>query len=312
VTIALPDKDLSLEDNERLTDWIELRVLSGRDSAVSLEEFADELHDSLQLEADKFEAAELTPQELAASRIEDAFTNARRRRLLVGNGYPFLAKRNEIRKTKNWSKNLCFTTLLLADIGRFYRNVKTDYAQDPTFCRLFEIIVQACLCQVLGGKSVRFGWPREPDWPTSISDRIHRLAEEMGLVADSPEEKTDPADKDKGLDVATRFSLGDEGPGSLVVLTQCATGRNFQAKENEPPLDVWKSLLRWEARIVRGVAFPWRRDVDERKFGRLALKFEAVFFDRMRLFSRGNPDAHLPDSCRVEIEDWCRLRISEI
>ena len=133
----------------------------------------------------------------------------------------------------------------------------------------------------------------------------------MDLEVDEPEKKVEPNDGDIGLDVATRIRFGDEGAGTGIVLTQCATGRNFIGKKGEPSLMEWADLIYWRSHVVRGMAFPWRRDIDQRRFGRLAKRFEAIFFDRMRLFSSGNPDAHLKRWARDELREWCEQRIAE-
>ena len=258
--VAIPDRDFDLEDHERVADWIELWCLLRSEREVSRTDAADVVHNSLLARPDSDEG-DLTPQELAMNRIDGAIAVARRRLRDLGGGYPLRIEPDSIGSGGAWDQCLCFTALLLADLGRFYRQVNTDFDPASGFTRLFEKITQHCLQLVLGGTSVRFGWPIEPGWPTGVAERIRRLADEFGLAADSPEEKIGAHDKDIGLDVATRVRFGDEGPATMIVLSQCATGKNFDVKENEPPMGTWESLIRWEAELQRGVAFPWRKDL---------------------------------------------------
>jgi hypothetical protein len=41
------------------------------------------------------------------------------------------------------------------------------------------------------------------------------------------------------------------------------------------------------------------------------LKFDAIFFDRMRLLSAGNPDGELSISEEEHIQTWCGARLAE-
>lgn len=308
--VTIPDTGLSEYDVDRLADWVELKCLLRASGEVSRSDVADVLHNSLELEAGD-DQRELTPQDLAQEWADDILAEVRHRRRSLGEGYPLRVAKDVVQTRGSWEDTICYTALLIADMGRFYKSVQTKYDPASPFTRLFESVVQAGLSLVLGGTSVRFGVPRDPDWPTDIFSRLRRLAEEMGVETDEPEKKAEPTDGDIGLDVVTRIRLGDEGAGTGIVLTQCATGTNFMGKRGEPALMEWADLIYWKSHVIRGMAFPWRRDISERRFGRLAKRFEAIFFDRMRLFSSGNPDPELRDWVRDELRDWCVQRIAE-
>lgn len=305
--INLPDDRLDLDDVERLTDWVELSLFAGDSDVLSTTAIADVIHDSLLVDDDEAH----TQQQAAVERAEDILRTVRQRRRSVGTAYPFIVKNDVVVRKAEWHHNLCFATLLVADLGRFYKTVNTKFDPASPFPRLFEKIVKVSLQEIFGGTAVRFGVPREEDWPTGIDGRLNRLASEFGLTVESLKGKTEPNDGDLGLDVAVRFKFGDEGAGSGVLLTQCATGENWRGKKGEPSLMEWSRLIDWRSPLMRALAFPWRRDVDFRKFGRLSLRFEAIFFDRMRLLSGGNPDARLAPSEGERIQAWCSARLCE-
>jgi hypothetical protein len=79
----------------------------------------------------------------------------------------------------------------------------------------------------------------------------------------------------------------------------------------EPSLKEWSRLIEWHSPLFRALAFPWRRDIDDRRVGRLSVRFDAVFLDRMRLLSGGNPDATLTPTEAERIQGWCATRMSE-
>lgn len=307
--LGVPDQSFDHGNLGRLADWLEVACLLADTEGLSIGVFVEELHDSLLL------AGEL-PEGIGSSRdygellIGDALSQVRRRQRAYGDAYPFSVLADGLERTGGFSENLCFSTLLVADIGRFYTGVKVSFSGSSKLPRLFEKVVQSCLQQVLGGTSVRFGWPIEPGWPTLPKDRIRKLADEFDLEPENLNGKVRPRDKDLGLDVATRFKFGDEGPGVGVLLTQCATGDNWKGKTGEPSIPEWNKLLAWDSALIRGVAFPWRKE-DDRLLARLASRFDAVLFDRERLLSAGNPDTHLDGAAAAEIQKWCEDRCKE-
>src|SRR5262249_38567337 len=129
---------------------------------------------------------------------------------------------------------------------------------DSASGRLFEKVVEASSRGLLRGAVMRFGWPIEPGWPLAINDRIQLLGSGLGLELETLRGKTKKTDKDRGLDVAGRISFGDEGAGTIVLLTQCAAGKHWRKKTGQPALQRWQHLIQWNAHLLRAVAIPWR------------------------------------------------------
>ena len=154
--------------------------------------------------------------------------------------------------------------------------------------RLFEKIVEASLQGLINGKVVRFGWPRDAGWPTSIDDRIKHLAERLELETENLVGKTHPNEKDRGLDVVAQLRFGDGGAGSVILLTQCAVGNAWKGKIGEPSLNHWRDIYKWNGQLLRTIAVPWRlsAEFDVTRTHRL---FDAIVLDRPRL-SAGKPD----------------------
>jgi hypothetical protein len=215
--ISLPDTSFDVDDIERLADWVELSLLAGDRDLLPVTDIADVTHDSLLLDEDEAE----TQQQAAVDRAEAVIRSIRRRKSALGDGYPCAVESDAVLRRSGWRDNLCFTTLLVADLGRFYEAVHTDFDPASPFTRLFEKVVRASVQRVFGGTAVRFGVPREDGWPSGIVERLERLASEFGLAADSPEHKTEPHDGDFGLDVAVRLKWGDVGAGSGILLILC-------------------------------------------------------------------------------------------
>jgi hypothetical protein len=137
---------------------------------------------------------------------------------------------------------------------------------------------------------------------------IYALGERFDLEVENLSGKIDPNDKDLTVDVISRLSLGDEGPGTLIVLVQCATGRDWRKKRGEPTPGRWDDLLRWDAAIIGAVAVPfWLEARSERvrqfrHFGK-----NMLILDRPRLMS-GSPDEQLDSTHRALIVNWCEAQ----
>lgn len=304
--LGFPDKHFDPEDKPRLADWAELCCLV-MDRELSAVEIADVLHNSLLFIADE----ESDQQEEAAYVAEEIFRQLRIRAVHTPS-YPFRISEGFIERRLPWADCLCFTSLLLADLSRDYRDA-ADGLMRSGFTRLFENIVRACLASVLGGASARFGWPVESGWPKPIADRVRHLAEIFALEATGADCGTDPVDKDLGLDIITRVKFGDEGPGTLYAVVQCATGQNWEGKTGTPSFGTWGPLLMWNAPLHRMIAFPWRWDNGPRQLARKSRRFEASILDRFRLLSgSSNPDAFLTKAERAAALRWCRKMIRRL
>lgn len=305
--LSLPDYRFTDPDIQRLTDWAELACLLDPSGEVSDGDLADVLHDSLLL--DKDDHSDITEWERAEMLGGEILTSIGTRSKVLGPGYPFqrAAKSFQLRGSANGY--ICYTTLLAADIGRFYRAVPSISANPFTF--LFEKVVEAALSTLFGGAAYRFGWPLEAGGPTGIVARLSRLATAMELELDEPQKKTRGADKDLGLDVACRLRTGDEGPGTGVIVTQCATGENWSSKTAEPSVERWAKLLYWNSHLIRAIAFPWRQD-DPAKIRILSNHYPGLIFDRMRLLCGQNPDARIDKTTTRALVRWSGRRIEQI
>jgi len=242
---------------------------------------------------------------------DDLWGILRMRSRLLGKGYPFSVTANTVSlRTAQWRQSLCFTSLLIADLGRFYQKVHLDLGEDSEFSLLFEKIVQAALLAKLGGTTVRFGFPYDADMRGTIAQRVQRLAQHFGgEVAARPRLRGN--DKDMGLDVASRWSFGDDGHGTVCLLTQCAAGKGWKRKTGEPSLARWRAILDWQSTLIRAVAVPWRFEKPEYDYPRYAEHFDAIVLDRMRLCG-ADLEPSLDVSVRANLDGWCSERIGEL
>lgn len=307
----------NLDDLEGFADWVELCALHSVDGYFSRSQMADVLRDEGLIGGspeDVFlgdvvfgDAASFSDEDAGDRFTEEVWQVLLDRQNLLAETYPFTVEAVRlVRRSESWTEFLSYAALLLADAWRVYN--LGSLAEEP-FVRLFEKLVQASENGLLRGTAVRFGVPRDEGWPKDIKDRIRYLGALMSLEVENLEGKTTPYDGDRGLDVAARLSFGDDGPGSIILLTQCATGIHWQDKLGEPSLVNWQDILRWNAKLVRAVAVPWRLNAKERI--REFRRFDAVILDRFRLIV-GMPDRSLPADVKGGLLAWCGDRFRDL
>ncbi|MEP6468148.1 MAG: hypothetical protein ABJC24_00095 [Chloroflexota bacterium] len=318
--IALPN--ITSRNRQEFLDWIELVGIDAESGLTSQEDIADVIHDAGWLpspgtdgfpEDDEMADTGGDPRDEAVAFAADVWTDFANRAHRLGEQYPFVVDGEVLRrKTDSWKECVSFTALsLLACITRYPDTYHVPEFAGATYQRLFEKVVQAASRTLLGGTSVRFGVPREDDWPTSIHERIARLGDELGLHVEDLTGKVYPTDADRGLDIASRMAFGMEGPASVILITQCATGKHWKEKKGEPSYTDWQDILRWDSRLIRTVAIPfWIQDSNT--FVQIHRRFDgAVVLDRARILA-GVPDAGLDVAHKVKLEGWCAAQLAAL
>lgn len=258
--------------------------------------------DSDELRLDPEEETDDALERLADDVLSECLGRATR----LGKGYPFALDAGVVSQPTGVPCD-AYAFLLVADLGHHYPALKDALTPDTHSGRLMEKVVEAA-AKGLFGHSQRFGWPREPGWPTGINDRIGHLAKGLGLSPDSLDGKTDPADNDRTLDVVGLLRLDDAYDATLAVLVQCAAGANWKMKLGDPSVSAWHNLLHWNASLVRAVALPWRlggRKGDWTYSRIYSMSNGAMVLDRPRLLA-GRPDSHLDPAVRDEVAKWWR------
>lgn len=318
----LPYEQRRDSDIARFADWVEFCTLIPEAGSVSREHAADIVNDSMllgNLPGDLYPSDESFDDETAFSPHDDTelliaqvWRELRLRAEIQKPGYPLTVFEHRVdRRRRDWREVPGFAMLLIMDLSRFYDRVEAMVKPNSPSGRLFEMVVQAAMQGLLRGTSVRFGVPIEPGWPTPIDDRIRKLGELLKLDVEKLEGKTKPKDKDRGLDVVGRLSFGDDGSGTLFLLTQCATGKHWIKKTGQPSKKKWHNILNWNGDLLRAIAVPWRLDEDSSPLTNYVsahAHFDALVLDRPRLVY-GNPDRWLKGKAKGEIAEWCEEQI---
>lgn len=320
----LPLPDVSVDDSEIETfaDWLELSALVS--GVVSKAAVWDALGEELAVggsvedlggKADLYKADYLLARrDILQQFTDDLWRSLQLRQRVLGSGFPLrIDPESVFRRGGSWSDHLGYTALLIADLGWYYPGVKGLVGSVSEFSHILEKLAEASIKTRLRGVAYRFGAsPYEPGQPTGIVARVRHLGTIFKLQYVEENTVLRAGEKDRGLDVICRLSFGDDGPGTLFLLVQCATGKNWTKKKGEPSTEDWRPLFQWDSTLVRAVAIPRRLKNPSAEYARFWRHFDgAVILDRMRLCG-DNFEPSIDAAMRNRILSWCRNRLKEI
>jgi len=318
--LAIPP-GCSAEDLPRLADWLEASVLVS-DGVVSKSEVMEEIQvsglvaapgESFGEDVDEIGSASDEALDDSLERLaDDILAECRRRETQLTDGYPFQVT-TDLLSARPEAEPDSYAFLLVSDLGHHFSELKDALKPDTHSGMLMEKVVEAATRGIFG-RSQRFGWPREQEWPTQIKKRVKRLAKELEVPVDSLKRKVEPVDNDRTLDVVAIMTFDDTHEASLIVLIQCAAGQNWKSKLGDPSISAWDNLLHWQSPIIRAVALPWRLGGrrSDWTYGRIySMSNRAMVLDRPRLLA-GQPDVHLDARIRPQLKQWWESAINKI
>ncbi len=176
--------------------------------------------------------------------------------------------------------------------------------------RMFEEVSCQAAETYLGGKSLRFGWPRKGSGiQANFGKAVATLCRRIGEGDGYRDCNATGYEKDEGLDVVAWGPI-DDRPGKLVIFGACATGRNWESKLNElQPRYFCDTYIEGPITPDPARAFFTPQVVPLQRWRRYTAN-AGILFDRCRL-SRLVPQ--LPDSVlHGDAREWMRLTIANL
>lgn len=297
-----------------LADWIEAEVLFGESGSISNTTLIGELAADAGLEAvddydndydaDADDADQIieTEEDLLqiATLVDDALSEIGFRAQVAGTSYPLDLDGTVIRRTVPVWQSAPAYAFLCALNARFVHGLAADVNKGA---RLFERLVVPAMARYWGGESMHFGSPRDDQDAKQFGDALDKLVRAMGERLTWDKKVLPRHTGDMTVDTVAWRSL-DKRRGQTVLLCQCATGQEWEAKGLE--LEVWEKLVSFAVRPYRALAFPFvaeaLNDLDE--FGwEILCGRVGVPFDRLRI-AQLLAEAELEGAFRDQLIDW--------
>ena len=296
-------------DLDVLCDWIEGSVLF-LERDISLEDVSDHIMDHQSLMDSALEGTDrLRPENDILSNssklLADTWNIIEKRLRSLGNSSPLELGKNRIRAVSDWRDFPGYSFTLLLGLKAWYPDWaaldRNTYAYQGA---LFEQLSKAALAKQLSGWRVeRTGWG---------SDNTINLASAARFVADCVFTDVDLArlelfdhaySKDRGLDIVAYRPFPDERIGSIAVLLQCGSGKNWAEKLNDTGCRVWRQIVQWPAenKPPFGLIIPFA--LQDEEFKRSSNLVAGPLLDRQRLL--GLPDSRWePGDLARDLVEW--------
>lgn len=279
-----------------LADWLEFNVLFGDGDGVSVADLRRML-EPLNVESRKGRGR---------TSVEALMGSIRRqvdlRSRLAGASYPLAVGEASYDANGDWNDFVPYVFLLLCSLTHHYPELSLKKAASKRPAELFGFLGAEALATYLMGSAFRFDSPRHHPVPVGFADALAYMEAQVKEPRWS-ESFAASSQKDDGLDVLAWKSFGDARGGQVVIVAQCAVGKDWKAKLTELDTKTWAKHMRWHVDPIRALLVPFNLDGDRKTWERMCTK-AGIVLDRLRVASFASR-APLPEPLRTDLRAWC-------
>jgi len=205
-----------------------------------------------------------------------------RRHSLAQMTHPVVCRQDGLEKALGDDAFRAYAFQLLLSLASYYPSMRMDAKTRRKVTKLFERVTASALTGYLRMCSVEItGFPREDSVPRPFRQCLDYLARKLHEKRGSTQVFSSNT-KDEGVDVVAWQPFNDKRPSQLILLAQCATGRNWRGKTSQIMPDVWRNYVNWLAGPAKAFAFPFVGMPDE--WDRLSFQ-AGILLDRLRISS---------------------------
>ncbi|MBS1636833.1 MAG: hypothetical protein JST26_13030 [Bacteroidetes bacterium] len=270
----------NVEDISLISDWAELNVVYGN-APMSKAKLTSLLEDNGAADSDAL--------------FDSVIQELEKRQRLYGANPPFTVNGGVISPEIDWNN---YPEYLLCLIFSYWGAANANGGTS-----LFERISDVALKSYLNGETVILGFPNNGNLPQQIDQIAAKMFEDRAA-------KDPPAQaKDRGVDVIGWIPFGDERRGQIIVLMQCAAGRNWNLKK-QIQLSVWSQYINWfyETTVP---SMSITEIIPTKKWGKDAVESYGVVFDRARLYRfLYKPTTVIDAGLRAAVVAWCGQKLN--
>jgi hypothetical protein len=269
----------ALKDINRLSDWIELYVLSEK-RAISKSKIVSILENNF-VEADE-------------DKVDSALAELTRRLALYGKVKPYDISGNIISPKFDWKKYPEHTLCL------YYSTYGAGNPDKGT--KLFEQLTKVCIEKELRCKSILFGFPATVSFKAQLDTFAYMIREHR-------DEDPDPDDKDRGVDIIARKEFDDQRSNVFLLFIQCAAGKHWSDKK-PVAITSYRRFLSFNYEVaIPSLSITQIISINE---WRKATDDYGLIFDRARLFRMFTSSTYpIKGQLKTQITNWCKSRLSK-
>jgi hypothetical protein len=290
INIALTDKPTA-NLFHLYADYVELVSLFSNRNYVSSTDILDRLRDDGMLLRDrKRDEEQAEDNDVKENLIDSIFRELQNRTHLYKNDYPFeLIEGNKIilkEGVENDTRQKVYIFLLLASNLSIFDLFTNELTTE------FETISFEALKNFLPPKSIVKEMGQNTQYSGNTINKIKELANEINIKVDEEAIKqiSEKANKEKGLDLIGWIPFDDGLPNLIMILCQCACGKEWYKKVSET--NRYEHYFRFHCkRPIHSMFIPYSQiNYQETIFYQFTELPDTLLFDRKRILN------HIKDS----------------
>ena len=304
--LRIPTKGIARSVHEHnveldvLCDWIEGTILFDETDLSNID-VIDTLCEELIYDDQSF----------ASARVQDAWSELKRRQSCIGQGSAFSIDGSRIMRARKWRDAPAHSFCVVLCLAKWYpgwaQQFGTDYNEQG---ELFEELTKESLERQLTGWYVhKTGWSRLHS--KKLTDVVDEITDRLGELKGDPKTWADPQANEAGVDLLCYRPFPDNRVGVPVYLMQCASGRDWTEKLKTPDIRDWRKYVQFAARPGKAFATPFALLDDV--FRRYCGKVDGMLLDRTRLLGGTSIDEDwVSRKLQRRLIKWMRPRISKL
>jgi hypothetical protein len=275
-----------------IADWVELSCLFGKRNSISRADLTKTLE-------------ELNDKEPENTAMNIWLEMTRRQKLLI-NKYPIVLQNGRMEARDSWHKNLGYSFQLLVSSHTSYKVTTIPKQKWNEVAKLFERFSASALKNYFNAKVILFGSPRGDELP----EKFHKCIDHVcGLLNEKRGSSYCISKKanDEEVDVIGWIPFPDGRPSQLIILAQCAAGKDWKDKLDEPNIRKWHNIIDSLATPITAFAFP-HICKSSSLWNEIAYDNGGIVFDRLRL----TYFCTLETEIRKDILSWSKEQVSKL
>jgi len=283
-----------------LCDWIEANLLFD-EIQLSKSDLVDTLCDEALYE----------DQDMASAKVDDAWTELRRRQACLNNRACFLVNTGHITRTRPWRDDAAHAFCILLALAKWNREWARQFGEDYTEQgELFELLTKESMeTQFPDWRFHLTGWARTH--AVKLAAVVKDITGLLGEAEGDLSRWAEPEANESGLDLLCYRPFSDNRVGVPLYLLQCASGVRWKPKLKTPDIDDWSRIIQFAATPRKAFATPFAfLDPD---FIRYCGNLRGLLLDRYRLLAAVNHRENwMSAGLRRRIIAWARPRVKKL
>jgi hypothetical protein len=305
--LALPERGMARSihthrcDLIAVVEWLEASVLFG-ETPVSFPQVIDVLCENQIYES----------QDFAWGFLADVSAELQFRSRTLGDAYPFILEENRLSPATRWRDNAAYSFCLALSLAPLYPSWlkkfhKKGYNEQGAH---FEALTHGALqLMFTGWVAHRTGWHTKQ--PAQLGALIGQLAGLLDEQIGQPQRWTKESAKDEGLDIVCFRPFADGRVGSVCILFQCASGKDWSGKLHTPNVEVWTKVIDFASAPLKGIAIPYQLTAEQMRHA--VLRAKGMIIDRLRLLSPTKGKDNWPDkTLAASLVKWASPRVKKL